>query len=454
MVGSMVGNYSWVEPYLESPWVKVMGIFAPSFPAPDAAADVSGEAFHHFIAACAGGAAILAVTSVLAAVGVLLRSCCCSGRRLQLEAPSVKPLICMAFMTFTLTFAGMFVYLLVGHKGVSLTMDAVTHAVSDVTSAAEQGRMLSALGAGASVALNSSIPKCQGSARPFLQQFQRQLESYIECVDQYNSDMEGIPEQLRDLQTSLGEMSDREMYSLLAPLVLVLLCCLAIVLAVCATRSTRGSGRCSNCCIRSLGPLLFAPAILIVGAATSVEFGFSLASASFCKDVDTNALTYIQHFAGNTTYDISRYYISGVGTNPLLDQLHEANETALKLEKTVEKYGSTVATVCADAGPTVKNISETLEAAHAPLNQVDFLLSPANVYPLYKEAIHDDACSTIISGFAWLVIIQYVVGIVCLPTLTCMAEKFMDRWVAYQADRRNPAALGLMPSRIEASRWR
>lgn len=435
----MLGNFSWVEPYLESPWVKAMGIFAPSFPAPGSSE--SSEAFRHFALACAGGATVLALTGAIAAVGVLLRSCCCFGRRAQRVQPSVKPLTCAGFMTLALTFAGMFAYLLVGHKGVDLTMDSVGRAVSDVSSAAEQGRTLSALGEEASVALNSTIPKCKGSAQPFLQQFQKQLETYRELVGQYNNDMQDIPEQLRHLHSSLNEVSELGMYSLVAPLALVLLCCFAIVLVACATRSTRGSGRCSNCCIRSLGPVLFAPAILIVGAATAVEFGFGLAFASFCKDADTNALTYLQHFGGNVTYNVSRYYISDVGTNPLLDQLHEANETTLRLQMAVNQFGGHVVDVCPDAGLAVKNISATLEAVHAPLSQVDHLLSPAHVYPLYKMAVHEDACQTVVSGLAWLVLFQYVVGIVCLPTLTCMADKFLERWVWYQA---SPAARGLI----------
>jgi hypothetical protein len=289
--------------------------------------------------------------------------------------------------------------------------------------------------------LNSTIPKCQAVAQPYLLKFQQQLEGYRALVDEYNADMQGIPEKLGHVQSSLDDLSEFGMYGLMAPLALVLLCCFAILLVACATRSTRGSGRCSNCCIRSLGPVLFAPAILVAGAVTALEFGLGLATASFCKDVDTNALTYIQHFGGDLTYNVSRYYISDVGTNPLLDQLREVNQSASTLQSTVDRFGSQVSAQCTEALPAVQSLAEALDAVHAPLDKVADLLSPSNVYPLYQKGIHEDACQTLVSGLGWLVLFQCVVGIVCLPALTCMADKFLDRWVWYQE---SPAARGLI----------
>lgn len=434
------GNFSWAEPYLESPWVKVMAALAPQFPSPDDSE--SSEVWRHFALACAGGAAVLAGLGVVATLAVLLRSCCCYSRMPQAR-PSSKPMLCGGVLTFILAVAGICAYLLVGRKGVTTATDEISKAIGDITSARDQGLVLAALGAQLSGNLSLAAPLCQQApgVQAALAAVQAQIDGYRSTVDEYNTDMQDIPGKLSDVKSALHTVSDLTLYGLGIPLALVLLCCTAIVVVGCATRCrAEGSGRCSNCCIKSLGLLLFAPAILVVAAVSAGEFGAGLALGSFCKDVDTNTLTYVHKFAtGGIAYNATRFYINGTGSNPLLDQLEDANQTLNNLKTTLAQDGPTIAAACTPQ--LVSNISATLAETQEPLNTWGRLLSPEHIYPYYKTSVREDACKTLLSGLGWLVVFQYIVGLVCLPALVCSADKFLDRWVRWNAQ---PATRVLM----------
>lgn len=425
-------NFSWVEPYLESPWGHAIGLLAPSFPAPTA----SDEEWRRFAAACLIGALIFAAAGVLAALAVLMGSCCCLGRW-PLARPSAKPLVRLGLFTLALTAAGAFAYFLVGQQGVQTATDQLDRLVADVRLASKQGAELAALGLQLSQTLNATIAHCPKAVQQVLQSTQEQVEGYRAVMADYNADIKGIPDRLADGQSALQTFSRLGIFGLGVPLALVSLCCAAIVLIVCATRTTQGSGRCSSGYIRSLGPLLFVPSILVITCASAGEFSLGLGLGSFCKDADKNVLTYIKHFAGanhlgEVAYNTSAYYVKAEGSSPLLDQLAQANTTMLALSEQLKTYGDTVATQCKDE-KAVQNMTAVVSSAQAPLEAWGRLLSPQNVYPYYQSMVHKDACATAVSGLAWLVVSQYIVGLFCLPWLVCKADKFFGQWVLWQA---------------------
>jgi len=189
-----------------------------------------------------------------------------------------------------------------------------------------------------------------------------------------------------------------------------------------------------------MGPLLFAPAILVVTGFTAAEFGVGMATASFCKDVDVNALTYIKRYADNTTYEVSQYYINGTGLNPFLDDLQTAQAKLNEISALFDAFGPIIGQEC-NSPVAVDTLEKSLIATNAPILTVDQLLDAKNIYPYYKTAVHDNACKTLISGVAWLVVFQLVVGLLCLPCLTTMADSFFARWTFWHS---SPAARGLI----------
>jgi len=174
--------------------------------------------------------------------------------------------------------------------------------------------------------------------------------------------------------------------------------------------------------------------VLVVAALTASELGAGVAMGSFCKDADTNTLTAIHHFGDGLAYNVSRYYITGEGSNALTDELQHATATVALIG---QQLGATevrrffVQECGAPAAPD--SLASLIASTSGPLHSLDTMLSPAHVYPYYRSAVHESACTTMVSGLGWLIVSQIAVGLLFLPVLSCMADSFFSRWVVWRA---------------------
>jgi len=422
------GDTAWVKPYLEVPWVTVLSKLAPLFPPAESAA--SSEAWYSFASRCSIPSAVVVLVGACAALAVLIRSCIRAGRR-PTRRPSSKPVICTSILTLLLVAAGILAYLAVGGAGtmrVNHAVQEIGSVLDDVATARARGIELKQAGDGIAQAFQQILRECPAETQlnetlgQEVDRYQAQSARYMEYLD-------GLPGHLSDhAKNQLFLAAGMVFFSVLGPLALVVLCCVAIFAVVCATRGANGGGRCSNCCIHGFGAALVTPVVLVVTAVAAGELGAGVALGAFCRDADTNALTVIRQLGDETLYNISRSYIDG-GVNPLTEALWQgsdsANATIAQLEKEVVRL---------ECAPNATDLlARSAKSTRAPFDDLRRLLDPAHVYPLYEAAVHDFACTKVVSGLGWLSLSQLVVGVLCLPVLACMADRFFDRWVAWRA---------------------
>mmetsp|Transcript_16433 Transcript_16433/g.57429 ORF Transcript_16433/g.57429 Transcript_16433/m.57429 type:complete len:446 (-) Transcript_16433:447-1784(-) len=430
---SFLHSTSWVDSYEGSLWVKVLGLLAPTFPQPDSAAHV--EVWMHFSVEVFGRVASVVLVGGFTAIAVLIKSCCCPDRHPQ-SLPSAKPLLFVACLTFSCAIAGMIAYSSFGVEGIKSVSQEVSHIASDLETAQLQGIALRMLGNTLSDTLNATVPAC-----PLLVKLQASVECYRHIVDRYSDDIRDLPGRLDVIHQPMKTVAEWGIVGLSCPLIFALLCVTAILFVLWATRRNAGTsiGSCGYCCIRILGPLLFVPAILVVTAATAAAFGVGLATAAFCQDPDTNALSWLRAPAQTDMamfYTLSEYYIRGSGSNPILDGLWEAQIKLGEVSAALEVVGPDC-----QSSEAVQNLTRTVNATQVPLRIAVDLWSADHVYPYYRAAVHEDACKTLISGVGWLVAFQLLVGLCCLPALTGMVDKFFTRWVRWH---NGPARQGLI----------
>jgi len=256
-----------------------------------------------------------------------------------------------------------------------------------------------------------------------------EVEDFRAEVGRFQGYVHSLPTSFSDhVEKNLAIAAGLVFFSLLGPLALVVLCCVAIFAVVCATRGAHGGGRCSRCCIHGLGGALFTPVVLVVAAVAAAELGAGVALGAFCRDADTNALTIIGALGDETFYNISHYYINKDDVaNPLADALRQADASIADFDR---ELGNATSQCKHGAAESLAGLARS---AQESLGALESRLSRAQVYPHYHKAVHEFACATVVSGLGWLSLSQIAVGLLCLPVLACMADSFFDRWVAWRA---------------------
>merc|ERR1712203_205567 len=80
-------------------------------------------------------------------------------------------------------------------------------------------------------------------------------------------------------------------------------------------------------------------------------------------------------------------------------------------------------------------MSDAIETTQASLK---LLSRNETIYPLYEKAMHQEVCGDVIDGLGWLSLFQILVGMLCLPCLSCSVAAFVHR----RAYERMPALEG------------
>jgi len=224
----------------------------------------------------------------------------------------------------------------------------------------------------------------------------------------------------------------------LVPLALTLICVIAVFLGVCTTRSVHGSGGCAGFCLKCLGPVFFAPTILIVAFCSASEFGLSIATSSFCVDPDANVLNIVDHIVENTSanpivYNVTKFYITGQGSNPILEEAANISKQIELINDQVVALGPHIPEVCPDWHGYAKMQSD-LQKTEEDVTKGKELLEPKNIYPYYDQAIHKTLCGDVVIGLGWLEFTQVAVALLLLPFLIFVSDRFLTIWHRFQRD--------------------
>lgn len=339
-------------------------------------------------------------------------------------------------MTIFFSVAGVLTYLVWGLQGLESVHRHLGGLTNDLHLVTQQGVQLSELGSQAWGVMNETMPNCSKSAQERLTIAERSVAALLHEVGMYNMNITHVSKRLDAVQASLGRVPPKYLYSLALPLALVIAGCLMVILpvrwsSVAGEKCGRGCGKCcascGSCCLR-FSSVLFAPAIFLVATAAGLEYGIGLAAGSFCEGVDSNVLAYVESFEGEVAFNASRYYIEGNGSNPLLEKLQQANASLSDVSKQLKIHSHHIQEGCGgNATDVVDILLRSFAAMERPIDETAELLSAHHMYPYYSKMAHEKLCGSIIGGLAWLVMLQYIVGILCLPLLTCAADSLLQR---------------------------
>lgn len=421
------------QPWTATWWVSFLQGLGTAFPAPNA----PDEDWQHFVLKCSTWPFVLLALGFIVAICVLCSSCCVKqSNRAGARAPRRCPSACAGVMALLLLAAGAMVYWETGSKALGTAQDELARAAGDTAKAVSEGNKMQDQGK-AILSNLDSIPKgCPKAVRKHAEQLvkpvRQQVVDYTQSVAQFQTLMKPVPGQIKSVEDTGATVASVVGAALLAPLALVLLCCAAMVLIVAAPQCMRP---CTGCCLGALAPLIMMPTVVVVTVAAAAQLDLGIVTSSFCKNVDSNSIAYIQSIEGSnsTTYELSLYYIQGKGKNPLLEQLQSADAELVQVGDTLNNFGDQVAAFCPE-WKGLPDLKDGIKSAHVSLQSGFSLLSPQNIYPYYNKAVRQDLCQTMVIGLGWLVLFQASVGLVALPVLILLGTKYLKDLKRRQLD--------------------
>eukprot|EP00933_Yihiella_yeosuensis_P034550 TRINITY_DN28020_c0_g1_i1.p1 TRINITY_DN28020_c0_g1~~TRINITY_DN28020_c0_g1_i1.p1 ORF type:complete len:322 (-),score=43.76 TRINITY_DN28020_c0_g1_i1:600-1565(-) len=313
-----------IPPVVREPWKATWWVsFLQSLSRPFPQVDSSEDEWKQFLLRCFTWPAVILGLGFAVALMVLLWSCCCGSRarRRIRTAPSRMPSFCVGLVTFMIIASGTFLYFGTGFHAIGTAQDTIASLESDLTTVSDNGVLLANVSDSLSRNIGSIPSSCPASVRKQVEaqvkNLQQEVKRFQSEIDDFNSQVKPLPNLVEDVKEHAPIIAHITLAGGLAPMALVLLCCLATLAAVCFSFS----GRFTGCCLRTIGPLMMVPAIVIIAVAAAVELEVGIVSSSFCKNVDSNALAVIQYYTGanSTAYQLSAFYIEGRGSNPLME---------------------------------------------------------------------------------------------------------------------------------------
>lgn len=411
------------HPWEATWWVEVMQRLGKEFPSP-----YSSEAvWKSFFIRCSTVPGIILGLGFLLTMFVLCSGCCCRRDRVRRRrAPWCCPSFSLGLLSVVLVLAGALIYWETGSKALNTAQIELQNALDNITEAAAQGSKMKGVGSEMLKNLDGIPSTCpaiiKSRVKKEVEKISSQVKTFTGVVDSFDDLVQPLPEKVKGVKDHADGMAELTAAGLLAPLALVLLSCLIVILAVCCSCT----GQCGGCCLRSLGPLLMAPTVLVITLAAAVQLEIGVVTSSFCEDVDSNALAFIGKYVGyeSEEYQLSRYYITGQGDNPLLMDLSNASQQLALANQSITSYGSEVEALCSWRG--LEELKKGTAQAQAALEFGNLLLSPQNVYPYYDHAVRQDLCRTTMIGLFWLVLFQVIVGLLLLPMLVCVGSGYLE----------------------------
>jgi len=167
-------------------------------------------------------------------------------------------------------------------------------------------------------------------------------------------------------------------------------------------------------------------AAFLVAASAAAALALGARAGGFCRDVDGESLRYVgESFGWNSSaYGLSRYYIEGLGANPLLSALAGAQSAVESSRGWVSNYQWVIQKSCPQWNSAA--ILADLDLASRRLVDSQTLLEPTGIYSLYCDASRVAVCDGALPTLGWLVLLQALLGLVCLPALTFTGSQFLQ----------------------------
>jgi hypothetical protein len=440
---------SWIEQFSLSGWAKLLNGLDPH----GFNIDIVGQDYD-FEWSAAILPIIILVLGVVLAVIIMIRLCCCSpkltGRRgRSLALPIMWGVLCIGLIVL-----GLILFENTSQSGWKVATDMYDSGTAD---ADETSTIISNVQSVCSN-MQSNVTEIQSISSQCVQDPQvkaaldKQLQDANSALAEVSKQMDSVSTAIRPIVDGLHKTSRSKLgkgaavitVCFLLPIIFVGLGCIFYLFVVFGTACMKPGSCCAKCedlVFIKLGSVGLAVAIIVVTAVTAAELASGIGLSSFCYDVDSNMVEVLNVTIGDnsswgkdnglTAFDTSVYYITGQGTNPLMDQLDAANESLASLQSKVELLSQATAMTSPDCQAKfqapMQSLSSGTADGQAEVLAAQGLLEPSNVYPYYQQAVHQQLCSTVIDGLAWLSLFQTAVGLICLPFLSCTVASFVQR---------------------------
>lgn len=262
-----------------------------------------------------------------------------------------------------------------------------------------------------------------------LAETQGQVESFVANIGNFSGFVVVLPEQLQ--QVAGGEaVAGASLGGCLALSALAAACAAGAVAAAVADLHFNGGAlqrrlgqysRWELPAIAMLGGL----ASVVVALSAAAEASVGAAAGAACGDIDASVVQSTGETLGlsSSAYALARFYIAGLGRHPALADVALAKASVMACLQWVERYQWVVAESC--PGWTSADMASALDAASGRLNETEALLSPAYVYPVYQAVVRESICGETLPALGWLVLLQALLGLVCLPVLSVLGSIFL-----------------------------
>eukprot|EP00403_Amphidinium_massartii_P011245 CAMPEP_0178423724 /NCGR_PEP_ID=MMETSP0689_2-20121128/27834_1 /TAXON_ID=160604 /ORGANISM="Amphidinium massartii, Strain CS-259" /LENGTH=476 /DNA_ID=CAMNT_0020045323 /DNA_START=12 /DNA_END=1442 /DNA_ORIENTATION=+ len=426
------------HPWEATWWVKAFAKLGPDFPLPNAPT----SEWESFVQQCSYVPVGFMMLGLVATLAILFcpcfRTCCahCSFRdeRGPPRRPSPTNPLCVGFFTLVLLGFGMVAYLQTGAQATLTARHQIGYLVEDLRGLTDASSQLNATAEALRTNLESLPPLCSAVARD---QVQNAVDQTVDSLSKYQVDVAEYAEYSSIVLHDVDEVHKYFHWFGAAvgffaslPLIWVVICCILEGLAVCCAQT----GRCTRLFLCVMTPCIFAPTVLVVALTSAAQMWTGVTVSSFCKDVDSNTLAWVQHATGenSTVYAFTEYYLTDNGTNPIIAELEEAHEQLEAVNSSAASLEGLAALYCPSWSGNPELVAD-LNKASDLIQGAEDMIGYSRVHQYYNVAVRRDACGTVIIGLGWLVLAQVIVGLCMLPLLTCASDEYLHKRARWHA---------------------
>ena len=273
---------------------------------------------------------------------------------------------------------------------------------------------------------------------PSITQRKRELEVGRAALARLEGMLQGLPNLLdtlvhasRSLVVSLAGLQILSLVSLI-----VCLASAGLVVFLAESSGPKLAKRCSCCQLPCLASVLFAPVLILVAGCAAAELFLAVFSSAMCRQPELAVLNFAQGELGTSpALNLTMEYLHNESTNGAVDSLQVLHTQLSSLDEWVITYGEAIERSC--PAWNVANVSQNLRAMIAELQTAKAFLDPTRVSPQWIR-LHDLLCNAGISDLIRLILINLLLGLLCLPLLACGVSCLLEHLVA----ERGPGGVG------------
>eukprot|EP00440_Ansanella_granifera_P003794 gb/GFBE01004119.1/.p1 GENE.gb/GFBE01004119.1/~~gb/GFBE01004119.1/.p1 ORF type:complete len:488 (+),score=100.40 gb/GFBE01004119.1/:1-1464(+) len=298
--------------------------------------------------------------------------------------------------------------------------------VSEVEKADSIAQSMKRSGISALSGVQGLVTSCPEDLWPFMREVVKKPANkghyYLSVVREYAHITEKLPALVEELKGYLVLAGSVVVAVLALPLALLALVLLGLGLASLAARSRACCRWPGNCCV-TLVPLV----ILVVAGSTCVSLLMGSSIASVCAAPAGTLVSYPGHIFGfeSKEYNLTRYYIEGLGSNDALDCLGRAEGLLGELTGQLSEYSQGMAATCMGWNAAVGDLEPLMSSLQENIVAAKGLIEPRSIYAYYEQTLRENICGLALRTLSIAVFLQASLAFILLPALAAAVQSYL-----------------------------